>query len=117
MNVTTLIVLFIIKITKNSLFYTPCLVRGHFGEATLRTLRQIVNLTKKIEKSKSDIKFLTTCIMYNLTPKMTRFKLHKTSASRTPLAQRFRTNLLRTEIKFHHRRIRQLQTQVFSLQD
>ena len=39
------------------------------GIATLRTLRQIVQLKKKMEKSKADINFLTTCIMYNLTPK------------------------------------------------
>ena len=117
MYVTTLLVLFIIKLTKKSLFYTPCLVRGHFGIATLRTLRQIVQLKKKMEKSKADINFLTTCIMYNLTPKMARFKLHKESATKSPLAQRFRTNLLRTEIKFHHRRIHQLETQIKALED
>ena len=55
--------------------------------------------------------------MYNLTPKMARFKLHKESATKSPLAQRFRTNLLRTEIKFHHRRIHQLETQIKALED
>ena len=54
--------------------------------------------------------------MYNLTPKMTRFKLHKKSAAKTALAQRFRTNLLRTEIKFHQRRIAQLGQQADTLE-
>ena len=116
MYITTLLVLFLIRFTKKSLFYTPCLVRRHFGEATLRILRQLVKLNKKVEKSNADICFLTTCIMYNLTPKMTRFKLHKTSATKTPLAQRFRTNLLRSEIKFHKRRIKQLKVQIASLE-
>ena len=35
----------------------------------------------------------------------------------TPLAQRFRTNLLRAEINFHHRRVRQLEVQIKSLED
>ena len=94
------IVLFITKIAKNALFKVPLQVRGHFGEATLRSLRRVVKLQKKVLKSQAEIKFLTTCILYNLVPKMTRFKLHKESAARTPLAQRFRTNLLRTEIKY-----------------
>ena len=101
---------------KNALFRVPSQVRGHFGEATLRSLRRVVKLKKKVQKSQADIRFLTTCILYNLTPKMSRFKLHKDSAARTPLAQRFRTNLLRTEIKFHHRRIAQLTTQIESLE-
>ena len=113
---TYLIVLFITKISKNALFRVPSQVRGHFGEATLRSLRRVVKLKKKVQKSQEDIRFLTTCITYNLTPKMSRFKLHKESAARTPLAQKFRTNLLRTEIKFHHRRIAQLTTQIISLE-
>ena len=81
---TYLIVLFITKISKNALFRVPSQVRGHFGEATLRSLRRVVKLKKKVQKSQADI-------LYNLTPKMSRFKLHKDSAARTPLAQRFRT--------------------------
>ena len=67
-------------------------------------LRQLEKIRKRIEKSKADVMFLTTCIMYNLTrtPNMTRFKLHKKSAAKTALAQRFRTNLLRTEIKLSY---------------
>ena len=116
MFLTTLVVLFVIKVTKKSLFSTPCLVRGHFGEATLRTLRQIVRMRQKLEKSKADINFLTTAIMYNLTPKMTRFKLHKPSASSLPAAQRLRTNLLRAEIKFHQRKIANLTRQLSVLE-
>ena len=117
MIISTLIVLFIIKVSKKAIFTTPTHIRGHYGEQTLRTLRRIVKLTQKLIKTKLDIRFLTKCIMYNLAPKMVRFKLHKESSTSSKLAQRFRVNILRAEIKYHQRRIQQLEKSIKELED
>ena len=117
MIISSLIVLFIIKVSKKAIFTTPSHLRGHYGEQNLRTLRQIVKLTQKLVKANCDIKFLTKCIIYNLTPKMVRFKLHKDSSTCSKLAQRFRVNILRAEIRCHQRRVKQLEKSIKELED
>ena len=68
-------VLFIIKTWKNAVFSTPAYIRRHYGDSCVRGVRRLTHIKKRIMKSRHDIIFLQTCIIYNLVPKMSRFKL------------------------------------------
>ena len=55
--------------TRNRAFFDILVINR-----TVKYVRRVVKLKKKVQKSQADIRFLTTCILYNLTPKMSRFK-------------------------------------------
>ena len=104
--------LFIVKISKNAVFSVPRYVRAIYGTEKLKAIRRLVNLHRKLRKSAMDSEFIKLCILYNLTPKMARFKLHKDSLSKSRLANTFRNNILRTEINFHQRKMKTLRSRI-----
>ena len=55
-------------------------------------------------------------IIYNLAPKMTRFKLHKDSLHESRFVNSFRNNLLRSELNYHRRNVAQLTQDISNLE-
>ena len=86
--------LFIVKLSKNAVFSVPRYIKAIYGTDKLRAIRRLANLHRKLRKSAMDSEFIKLCILYNLTPKMARFKLHKDSLSKSHLANTFRNNIL-----------------------
>ena len=109
--------LFTVKFAKNAVFSVPRYLKAIYGADKLRSVRRLVNLHKKLRKSIMDTEFIKRCILYNLTPKMSRFKLHKDSLSRSRLATTFRCNILRAEINLHRRKIKMLRERITLEQD
>ena len=104
--------LFITKLSKNAVSSVPKFIKANYGEDKLRMIRKLFKLHRKLAKSQLDIQFIKMCILYNLAPKMTRFRLHKDSLSNSRMANTFRNNILRTELRLHHRKMNTLHRQI-----
>ena len=72
-NHVILLLLFILKLVEHFKFYTLRFTQSHF-----RTQAKIVfkKLEINLEKRKQDIKLTRFCLIYQLCPKFTKFKLH-----------------------------------------
>ena len=82
----------------------------------MRGVRQLTHIKKRIMKSRHDIIFLQTCIIYNLVPKMSRFNLHKKSDTNKRMSCTFQVNLLRAEINYNKRKIKILEARIEELE-
>ena len=76
---------FVLKIFRCSEHYAPKFIESHYGTSTKNTLRALERTVLKIERRKADIEFLRFCLIDQLSPKFTRFKLY--NQNRQSLAQ------------------------------
>ena len=111
------VVLFVLKLTKNAIFNVPSVIKRHYSTASLRTLRQLERLKRKHVKRLCDIHFLKTCILYNLKPSMTRFKLQNPSAEFSKPYRSYQNKLLRDELRSHVRRAEELQKSITTMEN
>ena len=86
------------RLSRNSDRYAPKFLASHYGEKVRNVLRKVETVQRKILKREADIQFLQKCLMYHLTPKFVRFKLHKEEANGSRHARTFRHQLISAEI-------------------
>ena len=106
-----LAVLFILKLVKRSKFYALRSTQSHNGTEAKVVLKKSKRLVCKIEKRKADIKFLRFCLIYQLCPKFTKFKLHKSLRQSLTQALALRKSLARAEIKSHLKCVNSLESE------
>ena len=100
-----LAVLFILRIVKRSHLFAPKYVESHCGISAKKTLRQLEVISKKLVKSEADIEFLQACLIYQLSPKFVRFKLHKKERQNWRRVKALKKQLILSEIREHRKKI------------
>ena len=111
------VVLFILKLTKNAIFNVPSIIKRHYSSQNLRTLRHLERLKRKHVKRLCDIQFLKTCLLYNLKPAMSRFKLHNPRAERKKSYRNYQNKLMKDEIRGHIKRAHELEKQMTEMEE
>ena len=99
-----------------ALHHIPLFIRQHYGQSTLRTLRDLERAYRKRIKRLADVEFLKTCLVYKLNPKLTNFKLNRKSNQNLPASTRLKTNIIRAEIQYNLRQIGNLNKTITNLE-
>ena len=91
-------IVFLTKLNKSAVASTPKFLESHYGTASKKQLRSLQNLVCKVARQEASIEFITTCIIYNLTPSFLRFKLYKADRQDLRKTYSFCRSLLTSEL-------------------
>jgi hypothetical protein len=108
LQVAVLAIIFLIRLRLKQNVDVLTYVRNRYGENGYRTLRNLENTARKLEKNKLDLEFLTKCKVYNVFPKFLRFKLYKRALHTSKFYKSWQCKLLSNEISFKKRTITSL---------
>ena len=114
--ITTLVLLFLIKIRfpNNRLICNT--IRLRYGVPTLHIFRNLEKAIRRKEKLECDIKYLQACLHYKVIPKFLRIKLYKKCLENTEQCRSLQLKLLHSEIRFKERRLAAFSNKVPELQ-
>jgi hypothetical protein len=76
-------------------------VKLNYSVSTLNTIKEYLKMCKKLEKCKSDIFFLTSCLQYNKLPNFTYFKTTNKKLRFQPIYNNCRKLLTTAELSNH----------------
>ena len=102
---------FLLRIVRRSRHFAPKFIESHFGTAARLTLKSLERVIIKLERRRADVEFLKLCQIYCLTPKFTRFKLHKPWLQSISQTRQLRKKLVAVEIQDHLKAIGRLERQ------
>ena len=83
--------------------------RKKYGESQFLILRRAEQLTKKIQKSKCDLEFLRTCLIYNLTPRFVQIRSLNRPFISEQQKSNFKRQCLQQEYNIHYKSIHRLE--------
>ena len=87
-------------------------LREHHDGQVLKTFRNLISNTKKLEKANLDLEFLVKCKTYDVTPKFLRFKLYKKCLQSLQFYKSWQVKLLTHEISSKKKLISELEKRV-----
>ena len=111
-KVVSLTILFVVSLLKNSVPDITKYLQNHYGYPGLKVYRKFLNESRKLEKCKLDLLFLTKCKTYDIIPKFLRFKLYRKSLHAQQFYKSWRIKLLDHEISDKKLRISSLTSSV-----
>ena len=112
LKVVSLTILFVVSLLKNSVPDLAKYLQNHCGYPGLKIYRKFLNESRKLEKCKLDLLFLTKCKTYDIIPKFLRFKLYRKSLHAQQFYKSWRIKLLDHEISDKKLRISSLTNSV-----
>ena len=103
---------FVLLISGKAVYSIPTTVSAHYGNTTLRLLRQLERKQKKLLKHENDIEFLKLCLHHRVRPKMTNFKLYKNDSYVNKIKLSTQMKLMAAEINYHLRQIKKIKDDI-----
>ena len=110
--VTTIVLLFILRIRFPRNRPISVNIANRYGEQTLRKFRALEKTWSQHDKIEHDLQFLEACSNYEVIPKFLRIKLYKRTLQNTPLCKSFQNKLLLNEIKHKRSALHRRQSQL-----
>ena len=111
-NVVSLTFLFILAVLKSSVPVLIKYLQFHYGYPALKVYRKFLKESRKLEKCKQDLLFLTKCKTYDIIQKFLRFKLYRKSLHAQPFYKSWWIKLLDHELSDKKLRIASLSNSV-----
>ena len=109
-NMSLLVIIFIIKLLAQNCFK---IIRGKYGQNTLKNARKWEKLTLRLEKINCDLKFLLQCRRENIIPKFAKPKLNIYASYR--LKQKIAKTIIDAEITNKHQQKKKARTELKQL--
>ena len=99
MIVSTLVILFLLKLRFPRNTPISDVLRERYGQSALQGFRKFEQVSQKLAKKQLDLHFLKCCKTYNVYPNFLNFKLYKNSLNNSELYKSWQDKLLDLEIQ------------------